>query len=156
LTSGSNQQTDRAEGTGTGTGIARTASRAAAIKDKKYDYEPKEGYLAFAAALKRHRHGSGYPTQARLGVALGVSWHTVGSWEKAIWAPSPEKVFAIERILALPPGALSRHLGYLPLVGSSASVMSAIDSDPWLDEQAKGLLTEIYRSFVQKGAARSE
>jgi hypothetical protein len=84
-----------------------------------------------------------------------VTWHAVGTWEKAIWAPAPAKVFEIERLLALPPGSLSRHLGYLPVTGAQASVTSAIDSDPKLDEHAKGLLTGMYRSLVRKRPVKS-
>lgn len=140
---------------------ARTAKSTAAEKTtggkpKKYDYEPKEQYLAFGAALKRHRQGSGFPTQARLGAALDVSWHAVGSWEKGIWAPAPEKVFEIERLLDLPPGTLSRHLGYLPL-GAQPSVQAAVDSDPRLDERGKTLLIDMYRTLArpQRRSSRS-
>ena len=112
------------------------------------DYVPNDVYADFAAALKRHRQGSGFPTQARLAAVLDVTWHAVGSWEKAIWAPAPAKVFEIERLLALPPGSLSHHLGYLPVAGAQPSVTSAIDADPRLDERAKSLLTELYRTLA--------
>jgi hypothetical protein len=52
--------------------------------------------------------------------------------------------------LALPPGTLSRHLGYLPLTAHHPSVLAAIDSDPRLSEADKALLAELYKRFVAK------
>jgi hypothetical protein len=121
---------------------------------KKSDYVPKDEYLAFAAAVRRHRQGSGFPTQARLGAALGVSWHAVGTWEKAIWAPAPDVVFELERLLALPGGTLSRLLGYLP-VGAQPSVTAAIEADAKLDEAGKRLVGDVYRQVVRKRAVKS-
>ena len=135
--------------------VAERTDRSTATSTGRGDYVPKPEYATFAAALRRHRQGSGFPTQARLAAMLDVSWHAVGSWEKAIWAPAPAKVFEIERVLALPPGSLSHHLGYLPVAGAQPSVSSAIDADPKLDERAKGLLTEMYRSLAREEAVGS-
>ena len=121
------------------------------LDQKRLDHEPKPQYAEFAAALRRHRQGSGFPTQARLAAALDKSWHAVGSWERGMWRPPPEEVFRIERLLALPAGSLSRLLGYLPVnVQPEPSVLAAIDSEPRLDAKAKDLLTELYRSLVRK------
>jgi len=123
-------------------------------RPRKADYTPKAEYTTFAAALRRHRQGSGFPTQARLAAMLDCSWHAVGAWERAIWAPSPEKVFEIERLLALTPGTLSSHLGYLPVTGAQPSVLAAIDADPKLTSESKELLVGMYKSLVRKRAIR--
>lgn len=127
----------------------------AGTRTPRGDYVPKDEYLAFAAALRRYRLASKFPTQARLAEPLGVSWHAVGTWEKGVWAPAPEKVFEVERLLALPPGTLSRHLGYLPLRSAQPGVQAAIDADPRLDEKGKQLLTEMYRALAGKRPAAS-
>lgn len=122
---------------------------------KSSDYAPKPEYMAFAEALRRHRPVSPYPTQARLGAALKVSWHAVGSWEKAIWAPAPEKVFELERLIDLPPGSLSRHLGYVPASGAHLSVLAAVDADPGLDAESKQLISSLYRKLARTPVRRT-
>lgn len=44
-----------------------------------------------------------------------VTESAVSLWLGAKSEPSRRKVFAMERVLGVPPGALSRHLGYLPV-----------------------------------------
>lgn len=46
---------------------------------------------------------------------LGVSTSTMSSWKLGQPPALPAMVFALEGALDLPPGHLSRHLGYLPV-----------------------------------------
>jgi transcriptional regulator with XRE-family HTH domain len=51
---------------------------------------------------------------AAVAADLGATQRTVRSWARGERVPPPATVFALERHLNLPPGALSTHLGYLP------------------------------------------
>ncbi len=53
-------------------------------------------------------------TQRALADALGVKQPTVSAWLSGESEPASAVVFELERVLELPPGHLSRHLGYLP------------------------------------------
>lgn len=53
-------------------------------------------------------------TQARLAQRLGVSQPTIGNWLRGRYVPTPDEVFAMERVLAMVPGELAIHLGYVP------------------------------------------
>jgi transcriptional regulator with XRE-family HTH domain len=77
---------------------------------------------------------------------LEVTKSQVSRWSKGRDVPAPDQVFAIEEALELPPGSLSRKLGYLP-VGSS-SVLAAVDADPKLSPKARRLLEVTYRSLA--------
>lgn len=57
---------------------------------------------------------------------LGVSVRTIRSWARDERRTDPEQVFALEAALGLPPGELSRHLGYVPL-GAAAAVAGVED-----------------------------
>ncbi len=67
----------------------------------------------------------------------------VRSWIKGGSEPPPLTVFAVERFLELPPGDLSRHLGYAPV--GSVSVTAAIDADEGLSDDARRILRVTYR-----------
>ena len=63
--------------------------------------------------------------------------------------PSRRKVAAMEEVLGVRPGALSRCLGWLPVGAAPArSVLQAIDEDPRLGEQARRLLKGNYRELA--------
>lgn len=61
------------------------------------------------SALRRRRW-----TQARLARRLGVSQPTIGNWLRGRYVPTPDEVFAMEQALAIAPGELAIHLGYIP------------------------------------------
>jgi transcriptional regulator with XRE-family HTH domain len=59
-----------------------------------------------------------------------VSQSTISEWMSATKPPgAPQAVFAVERALTLPPGALSGYLGYLPKELFRVSVETAIAVD---------------------------
>lgn len=53
--------------------------------------------------------------QSRIASAVGVSPQTVSDWKHGRRTPRPSHVEALERALGLDAGALSHHLGYVPL-----------------------------------------
>ena len=84
-------------------------------------------------------------TQTWLGERMGelhgrrpYGQSTVGTW-MARTEPTPELVFDLERALDLPPGHLSKLLGYVPVsvVAVACSVPVAIEADPMLDERGR-------------------
>jgi transcriptional regulator with XRE-family HTH domain len=87
--------------------------------------------------------------QDDLASILGVRQPTVSGWINAISPPdSSEIVFAIEKALKLRPGALSRHLGFLPVeaVKTSTSVRAAVMDDPALSADEKSMLLAAYEA----------
>jgi DNA-binding transcriptional regulator YdaS (Cro superfamily) len=94
-------------------------------------------------------------SQAWLGEQVGeatgqrVSQSAVSSWITGTHQPSPEQVFALERVLGFRPGQLSRHWGYLPLEARSpgGGVEAAIRDDPELASNAKRALVAAYREL---------
>lgn len=96
-------------------------------------------------------------TQRALADELGTTQPAVSAWTRADAEPAPETVFALERALDLPPGHLSRLLGYLPLDAGTASESSfeaTVVGDPLLDETGKRVLFALYRELVSRPSAR--
>lgn len=90
-------------------------------------------------------------TQTWLGERMGelhgrrpYGQSTVGTW-MARTEPTPELVFDLERALDLPPGHLSRLLGYVPVSVTevSCTVPEAIEADPMLD----GVVASVLAGF---------
>ncbi len=77
----------------------------------------------FGEALARAMSVRGM-THRRLGEELGVTQSAISAWKSGAAEPSPRTVFAIERALELPPGHLSRTLGYVPISGRPAGTAS--------------------------------
>lgn len=107
---------------------------------------------ALAAAL-RSRNVS----QRALADLVGrTAQSSVSAWTRGGAAPAPEVVFEIERLLELPPGHLSQHLGYVP-VGATlpTSVSVAVEADPLLEPVHRQALLALYREFTVGQSSRS-
>lgn len=105
---------------------------------------------AFAAALVEARTVRGL-TQTELGAEVGIGQPGVSAWEAGENQPEPEMVFAVERVLELPPGHLSRHLGYMPPDSDgqvTATFEEVVMGDPLLDEGQKRAALALYREFT--------
>jgi transcriptional regulator with XRE-family HTH domain len=92
-------------------------------------------------------------TQRELAARLGgVIRAAVYGWETGRKEPPPETVFAIEGVLAAPPGALSRALGYVPVsfdrVAGVPSVRDAVIGDLLLGAVEKRALVALYEAFT--------
>lgn len=94
----------------------------------------------FVAALNEYARST--ERRSKIQHATGVSKSMVTLWLQGKHIPDPEQVFAIEEACDLPGGALSHHLGYVPVEGSS--VMSAIESDPTLSPKHRRALEVLY------------
>lgn len=65
----------------------------------------------------------------------------------------PYRIFAIEEVLELPEGSLSRVLGYVPASAvPNSDVVSAVMLDERLSEPSKRALLAAYREMVRGGA----
>jgi transcriptional regulator with XRE-family HTH domain len=97
---------------------------------------------AFSDALKR-----------ALADAVEASHTVVAQWERGEHAPRPPRVRMLEHVLQLPPGSLSRLLGYWPAETADAppvGVIEAARADPRLGERDRRILTAVYRELVRK------
>lgn len=101
---------------------------------------------AFADALRLHL---GDVTQAELARRVGIKQQAIQQWLSCTTDPAPVNVFAAEKALGLPPGALSHVFGYLPV--GAWSTEAAIGADPMLDAAGKATVLRVYRSQVEGG-----
>ncbi len=114
--------------------------------------------ITFGEALRRALAASG-TSQRDLATELGLSSQSVVSqWISETHEPSPSRVFAIEEVLGLAPGTLSRLLGYLPLRAVPAlDVPAAVAADPELSSQNRAAVLAVYevlRSRTSRGRRR--
>jgi transcriptional regulator with XRE-family HTH domain len=75
---------------------------------------------------------------------VGLTADAVRKWMTGVGEPKPLTVFAVEALLGVAPGELSRHLGFVPV--DVVSVSTAIDADRGLSNEAKRLLLATYRA----------
>jgi transcriptional regulator with XRE-family HTH domain len=97
----------------------------------------------FGRTLADYLHAAELRAPA-LADAIGVTDDTVRKWINGAHAPDPATVFAVEETLGLPPGELSRHLGYVPV--DAPAVTAAIEADPGLSPNQRAMLTAAYRA----------
>lgn len=91
---------------------------------------------------------------AEVGRVLGrkpISQPWVSEIRRGIKTPPPDVAMAMEVVLDVTPGQLTRHLGFLPLAATPAvSVEEAVSADPLLDERARRSLVAAYRALVER------
>lgn len=108
---------------------------------------------AFAEALRRQLVGRSRDDLARQITKLSgesTSAQAMGHWLTGAAEPTRAKVYALEKVLAMKPGALSRLLGYLPVEAQAArTVAQAIESDPALTEDQRKMLLAAYRAATR-------
>lgn len=106
----------------------------------------------FGRALATARRTRGL-TQNDLATSMGVRQPTIADWENVTGAtPTPLDVFRIEEALELPPGHLSKHLGYAPLPaemkGAAPSFRAVVLDDPLLEERDKDAILGLYETLT--------
>lgn len=115
----------------------------------------RQDLVAFGRALAAELHRMARSEFAhRVAEVSGesVSEAAVSLWLLGRSEPSRQKVFAMEQVLEVRPGTLSRLLGYLPVGARTlATADEAIRADPNLSRTAKRVLLAAYRE-----ARRSE
>jgi transcriptional regulator with XRE-family HTH domain len=104
----------------------------------------------FQQALERALTGL---SQVQVARDAGVAASTVSTWLGGGGA-RPEQVFAVERALNLPPGHLSRHLGYVPVTDRPVvDVAEAIEAAGLPDSEGEAVLY-LYSFFKRRSAER--
>lgn len=118
-----------------------------------------EGADLFAAAIRRRLDEMGR-TQSWLGAEIArqlgrddpFSQAAISNYLMGKVIPDPPTVFALEQVLQLRAGTLSRLLGYLPASSRSArSVEDAIAADPRLNEVGRRAVLAVYQQLVDQG-----
>lgn len=100
-------------------------------------------------------------SQRELAAQLGrASYTPFYRWFELKAEPQPAEVFAIEKVLDVPPGTLSRHLGYLPPEARSsapagATFDEAIRSDPNLNDVGRRTLRAVYSELTKRQPKRT-
>jgi hypothetical protein len=107
--------------------------------------------LDTALGTSRSRGWLGAEVARDLGEDTPITASAVTQWINGDTEPKPpERVFAIERVVGVRPGTLSRLLGYLPLDAKPVrSVIEAIDADTNLSEPMRAVLREAYRAAAK-------
>lgn len=83
--------------------------------------------VAFGQALREIRQSLKL-TQQDMAALLKVEQATFSNWERATVTLEPWQVFEIEKALQVPPGSLSRLLGYLPLPDGDSGPQTDADA----------------------------
>ena len=72
------------------------------------------------AHIKQARTEAGV-SQGALAKALGMEQTSVSQWETGKNLPSVERLRQVEQALDLPPGTLTRELGFIPVPGAETA-----------------------------------
>lgn len=114
-------------------------------------YTRRPEYQEFGKALAVARLARDW-SQARLAQQLDMTQTAVASWEGGINAPAPDVIFRLERVLGIAPGALSQHLGYLPLSRDDTAPHAVVDAvlrDPLLTPTHRDAIIALYNTLTQ-------
>lgn len=106
---------------------------------------------AFMGALRAAFAASGL-RQEDLGARIGYTQRGISGLLTGRSLPqTPQVTFRLEEALNLEPGALSRHVGYLPVGNDrlAVSVAEAILADAGLDDEARSLMLQTYEAMAR-------
>lgn len=119
--------------------------------------------MRFTQRLKQYRQAAGL-NQEQLGAEVAhaegrttpYTQGAVAGWESVDDYPKvPERVFAIEKVLKVEPGALSSALGYIPAGAQPAvTVPDAIDADDGLTPEQREDLIDVWEGMRRRTAER--
>jgi transcriptional regulator with XRE-family HTH domain len=105
---------------------------------------------AFASAVSAQIDGmsrADLASHVALKSGESVSEAAISQWTTGKNEPTRRKVFALESVLGVPPGSLSRHLGYLPTDAVPAvSPEEAIAADTSLLSDTRAMLIAALES----------
>lgn len=111
---------------------------------------PDPRWGRFGQALAAAFFGTG-KTQAEAARVLGVSQATISEWKTGKAQPhEPELTFRLEEFLGLGPGALSKHLGYLPPTAAGPSWEDALARDPDIDDRLREVIVAVVRAMTKE------
>jgi transcriptional regulator with XRE-family HTH domain len=109
----------------------------------------------FSAALRRHLKLWGL-SQAALAERLGTTQSAVSAWAAGKSAPSPERVFELEKVFELSPGTLAGLLQYRAPEEKEhrCDIVKAIEENATLSRAHKDLMLTMYASLIELDAGR--
>lgn len=111
------------------------------------------GQTEFGQAVREYLERGGY-TISGFATHIGVTPSTLTTWLDKSYS-KPENVFLIEQRLTLPPGALSRHLGFLPVDAVPAvDVRDALALDADLTEDQREVVEALWLQMRAQTRAR--
>lgn len=93
-------------------------------------------------------------SQRRFVADVGLSSHTeITRWKTLAYEPRPETVFEIEEYFRIPPGSLSRTLGYLPVNARQLPTYdddyeAMVEAHSVLPKWGKEILLTAYREII--------
>lgn len=99
---------------------------------------------AFGAALDAAMHNAQLAPRD-IAQKINLTDDAIRKWISGKGEPKPLTTFVVEEILAVAPGELSRHLGYIP-AGATVSVAAALEADTALTPEARRLILATYRA----------
>lgn len=103
----------------------------------------------------RNQSWLGVEVARQEGRSQPYSQANVSEWLSGARTPSPRQVFAMERALAVPPGALSQLEGYLPVEAHPTPGLDAmIDADPDLTADQRAMLRTVYEQARERTRSR--
>lgn len=95
-------------------------------------------------------------SQTQVAAALGCTAQAVQHWVAGKKAPPNARVFALEALLEVGAGTLSKHLGFMPVKPENiVSVSDAILSDPTLTSSDRQVLRHVYDLMRLEGQSGS-
>jgi hypothetical protein len=113
----------------------------------------KEQRQAFGKALAKHLKGFGRPEFAVEVKALSgesVSDGAISQWVSGENEPTRTKVLAMEQVLELAPGTLSRHLGWVPASSRPIrSLRDAILAAEELDADGRDIMLNVLGAVLR-------
>lgn len=130
----------------------RTACGRPSLSAVASERVPQAFLDALDRALERDRRTDAALLEAmaeRTGRSYAAGY--LGDWRRGKATPKPADLFALEETLDLGPGALSQHLGFLP-VGARTEVRTvteAIAADDQLTPDQKEILLATYAASVR-------
>ena len=109
----------------------------------------------FSAALRRHLKLWGL-SQAALADRMGTTQSAVSAWAAGKSAPSPERVFELEKVFELSPGTLAGLLQYRAPEEKEhrCDIVKAIEENETLSRAHKELMLTMYASLIELDAGR--
>lgn len=123
-------------------------TRAGGILAPMSPVENSKVSLEFAKRLSTFRTAKGV-SQTNLGKLVDASQTLISCWETGLYVPDPHYIWKLEAALEVSPGMLSSALGYVP-VRSNIDTMTAITTDPELDEDARQVVIHTYEAMRQQ------
>jgi len=113
----------------------------------------------FGAALYAAAARAGWSKPSQLGAAMreagfSITDTQVDRWLRGMSEPQRPMVTALEQLCDLSPGALSRHLGWVPLnagkAGNVVTVEEAVMADKSLGARERGVILDVVRGLRKK------